>query len=1218
MGLFDDPKEQNDENNPFSNPLYGAGDPQLDSILGNPDVDYKTRQMAQSVKAMEDKARRAGLDPAETEPRNSFFMDLLDTLDAPRQGVAGVLDAALRGDIFTGNVGTGWRRGQTENTTFSDILRRNDAIENPIARGVVGFAGDVLMDPLTYLSFGTSAAAKVGGRALTKTGLETAGIASNRLLEQGVSDIIEHSDIMDQAFTAVGKYQEAAKEFENATSPTVKALAADQMAKFQDAFQMVLKPEEVIGKELFETPKLRVGANIPFLGHLTGGSADVAKETLVDDVGPVGQALRLAGKVWKPGKVHIGDFDISPALTSAFENVKHYANGALEDLGTALGSLEDIPILGGGVTAAKALGERAGDAFDAANKLFRKIFYQKSQIGADANTNRLNYVNLEAGARRVAVDKTMQALGEDIVRNKDLQKEIYLAIDGQAFGAMKDASLGTPEVLDSINRIRAVGDVSEGDQLLFRDLVTKSGAEQGFRQRIDNVLLDPNVAPEVKEGIQRTMSAMDNLAMEESRSGLGYTHLEYYVPHRYLTVDNAATSGLTKAGEFLKARKYDTIADAFNISGKVADTNLASLLNYRFERSAVLQAQRSYAQRLMLEESLNPKLVKDMYKESLLNPGGEAAQALKRYRINAPEIDMAKLAEGQANAERQMVYAGVGLKDPVASRLIAEKGADFQQKVHQEMWAAGVKPLDAHLPQEALGELASKVSIPGGGEMYLPTPIANAYKETIAARDILKDAIGASPFGKATLKAFDSTVGFFKKWTLLPWPGYWAQNFIGDRFNQAMAGVHAYNPGIFARTHSLLSGKSSITNKLGMTLDKPALDRIVKELGINYSARDYLSTVDAFGDANIEKMLAGKNSLYENIKNAAKKPNRQAALAQIHQKFQNTFDGFFRVSHFVHRFEQGDSVSEALRAANDVYFNYKDLSQAEQSIFRRFYMFYGYMSKATKQTVSSLISRPGNLTMQLHGVDALAEFFSSPDAAPTVEDAESKLLSSAVMNEQISRIIGKTPEGRPIRARGFAAPLNAVMQQFALESPKNLSVEELINTAGDSARRTIQKQFATANPAINAVAQIVSGKNLYFDRPLNSEFLRKLPSLNAAAERLAGFEHDKLPLDLDAPIRRFLKAVPDGKGRLIADPARMWILVNLVPGMSRAVSTGGAFTNVDIPLAQSMFRAATGINIDDSDPSRSYLANRKDALDKFMIDNSANRRLQLQREEALD
>lgn len=1192
MGFFDNDAPNKD----FSNPLFGSSDLELNRILGDPTEDVKTRQTAREVQNMERSIRRAGLDPGDSQPRSSFFGDVLDTLDAPRQGVMGMIDTLFRGDAFEGDVGTGFRRGQNENVTFSDVLRRNDLIDNPILRGGVGLAGDILADPLTYLSLGSSAGAKVGGRVLAEGGLALNKLVHERALAQGITDVVQRSAKVDETFRAIGRYQEYSKFFDKAVSPSEKALEADNMAKAMEGFGSLVNASEVVGKGIFEKPALRIGANIPFLGHITGDADNVAVEVLNKDPGPVGQALRLADKVFKPGKLNIATLQLSDETVNAFDNIRLFADHQLGKIASTLGDyVGSVPMVG---PAAVSVTKGLKNTFDAANTLLRKIFYQSSLVSRDFNNARLDYVNLRSQARLAARDQTIMSLGEDLLSKPDIQKEIYLAIDAQALGALKDSKVEGKDVLDTINRIRTTGTIHDGDQLLFRDMALQSGAEQGFRSRIDNLMIDPNVHPEVKAGIQKTMKAMDDLALEENKHGLGYSRLEYYVPHRYLSASQGGAKG--GAESFLKSRKYDTVGQAFEESGKVADTSLADLLSYRFEKSFLLRAQDQFAKRVMVEESINPELISNLYKEAQMNPAGPAAGALKRYKIKLKPLDAQAIKDGTYISERQKIYAGVGLKDPVASELLAEHASVFHQKTTEELWAAGVKPLDNRMPREGLGELGEKIELKSGGSMFLPKPIADAYKETLAARDILKDALGTSAFGSAMLSAMDNTTGFFKRFVTLPWPAYWAQNFVGDRFNQAMQGLHAIAPGLHARTYSVLKGESAIKSATGMVLNKPMLEKVIKQFGLSYKVGDHIGAVEAFGKMNIEKFLAEKNSLFDNLKSIGTKSNRQAAFSQAGDLAQKTFDGFFRVNHFVHRFEQGDSIADAARAAQEAYFNYRDMSPVESSLFRRFYMFYGYMSKATKQTVTNLVTNPGNLTLQLHGSQALAEFFSDPNAAPTAEMHEAKLLNSAVTNEQLSRVVGRNKDGKPIVGRGFSAPLNAVLQQFSVQTPRSMSVGELIDTASDSARRTLQKQFATSNPMINSVAQLVSGKNLYFDKPLDAEFLRKLPSLNAAAEKLAGYKHDELPLDLDAATKFFLRAVPDGKGRLIADPSRMWILVNLIPGMGRAISTGGAFANADIGIPQALLKAGLGVNLQDTDVSRTYLSTRKSDLASFM------------------
>lgn len=1195
MGIFDDDTLEDQAS-------------ELRRVIGDPSVSKEMRDMARSIERMETRVRQAGIDPELTEPRGSLLWDVLDTLDAPRQGLAGIVDAAVRGDMFTDDVGTGFRRGQMEDITTSDILGRA-GMDAGIGREVLGFAGDVLSDPLGWVTFGAGTAAKAGGRVLTEGGQQLSKNLSERLIAGGLTDPTEHGELIDTVFKAAGRYKDEAKKLEKFDSPAARDLALNNMSKAEEVLTKAGVNLDEIAGDIFESNKLRVGMNVPFLGHLTGESNSV-KEVITQDIGPVGQALRAAGRILNPGKVKVAELELSDELVDAFDNVRLFANEKVAEIAAMV---EPIPVAGLVVKGAR----KAVDVTKSATEGFKKIFAQKAITGANANNNRLDFLNVKAANKLKAMDRVMEVFSPEELTNKALMKDIALELDAMAMVAAKQ-TIQDGDIVNVFNRVAQSDEVLDGDLLAIGDALRAGGTEDVFRVQLDNYLQNPNVPPEKKDLMGRVIGAMDELAITEQEKGLGYQFLEYYLPHRYKNLNAVkGASAPGKADSFTKGRTFSSIGEAFEQRALVGDTDLPDLLRWRYQKGYDMLAQRQYAQRLMLEEGLDQSLLTALYREAVQEPNGPAAKALASYRVPLKAIDTDALVDGHTIKLYQEAVAKAADGDIPAGIAIANGSAAFSQKVREELFLAGTKPKDNMLPDAFLGELGEKVAIPGGGEMFLPKPIAQSFKETVAARDILKDTLGASPFGKASLKVLDHGTSFFKKMVTLPFPAYWGQNFLGDRFRQAMLGVHAYNPGIFARTKSVLDGKSAVVSKNGLRMDKPALERAIREMGMSYSVNDMLGTVQSFGDMNIDVLLAEKgNSTLKNVFNT-KKGTWIAALNQTHDKFQKSFDGFFRVSHFLHRFEQGDTVADAARAAQDAYFNYRDMSPVESSLFRRFYMFYGYMSKATKTTMTDLVTNPGNITMQLHGTRALGGMLAGPEGPPTLEQHELKLLNSSVNAEQLSKVIGRAPDGTLVTARGFAAPLNAVMQQYALQTPRNFSVGELIDTFTDSAGRTIQKQFAMSNPAINAAAQMISGKNLYFDKPLSADFLRKMPDLTAAAEVVAGFTHTDLPVTLNDTVKTFLKAVPDGKGRLIADQSRFWILTNLIPGMGRAMGTLGGFTNTDIPEGRGLTRALTGINISDQDPSRTYLYQRKAELEDAIQANSVNQRLKNQRAELL-
>lgn len=1199
--------------------MFEENEDEISRILYDDTLDAKTRQMARSVRTMENQLEQGGFDPGDGAPRESFWSSFLDTIDAPRQGVAGVIDTALRGDMFEGDVGFGWQRGQQENTTTSDILRRHDIIENPIARGITGFIGDVLTDPLTYVTFGAGNAAKQGGKVLTESGKALRQSLYSRIAESGKFDVLSSSDKLDDIFRAADRYTTASK-VKNAT-----ALDAHVLSQAEDVFKGFLSPDELLqAGQIFEPSKLRIGVTIPGLGHLTGNKnlaeeiADPMATALKQDIGPIGQAFKVAGKVFNPGRVNIAEIEASPALLNAVDNVRLYANQSLKTIAERITS---IPLIG---KPAGAMGKATLDTFGKANKLFQQAFNRKYITGPNFRDAELNLIDARQFAKVSAAERANEILGE-FATNKDAQRLAYLAIDAESNKAMQRGAelldkVDQAELLETINKVKASGEVIDSDIIAMGNLLQKTDAEQVFSAGIEAALQSPLHDDATKEVIRRTVAGLDELAKTEQEAGLAYSRIQNYVPHRYKNLaaleSSQAKVSSGKAGGFAEARKYNTISDAFKSSGLVGDTDLLSVLQGRFESSGVLLANKRFFARIAKEEGLPREVVSQLYKEAALDPAGPAAQSLRRYRFNIKPIDTENISTAAYNAELQKIFRNGG-DNPEAARILAEHGGEFNQKMHEEAWKANFKPLDSHLPDSLLGEIGEEVSLPGGkGEkIFLPKPLANAFKETIAARDLLKDQVGNSPFGKRMLKVLDHTTAAFKKGSTVFFPAYWGQNFLGDRITQGLRDVSNYDPGVMGRTYNVLAGRSAIRNPAGQILTKQTLDRVAKSMGLNYTVNDYLGTLDAFGDMNIEKHLAKKGSMLENAFKVHKSANRSALLAQLHDKMQYGTDGFFRLNHFVHRFEKGDGISDAVRSAQNLYFNYRDMTPIEQSYFRRFYMFYGYFSKATKQTLSNFITSPGAANQQVAMTRAMAEFFSDPDAAPHADLKDAKLLNSLVTNEELSHVVGMSKDGKPLVGRKFAAPLNAVMQQFSIQMPRKFTIAELLDTAGDSTRRTIQKQFAASNPIINSMAQAISGKNLYFDKPLDAEFLRKLPDLTKAAEYVAGFAHTDIPTDLNDAAKEFLGARPDGQGRLIVNPSKMWILVNLIPGLSRAISTAGMWSNEQMPNSAAALRTLAGVNIDDADPSRSMLASRQSELRKFMDYNSVKERVKERQED---
>lgn len=101
-------------------------------------------------------------------------------------------------DIFRGLGGAISGDVDTEKKTFSDVLGKL-GMEKGVPRDILGFVGDVGLDPSTYVTIGTGGGSKVGGKTLTAAGKniykEGTELAGRRILEHiGVKTIGEATE----------------------------------------------------------------------------------------------------------------------------------------------------------------------------------------------------------------------------------------------------------------------------------------------------------------------------------------------------------------------------------------------------------------------------------------------------------------------------------------------------------------------------------------------------------------------------------------------------------------------------------------------------------------------------------------------------------------------------------------------------------------------------------------------------------------------------------------------------------------------------------------------------------------------------------------------------------------------------------------------------------------------------------------------------------------
>jgi len=111
------------------------------------EADKERERLLRRIANYETRFAAVGAEPPPPKRESNLLLSALDILDRPRSA------------ILAGLTGRGFMKGLTgqERVNVADLL---SGVENKFLRGALGFVGDVLLDPLTYLTLGTAGVAK--------------------------------------------------------------------------------------------------------------------------------------------------------------------------------------------------------------------------------------------------------------------------------------------------------------------------------------------------------------------------------------------------------------------------------------------------------------------------------------------------------------------------------------------------------------------------------------------------------------------------------------------------------------------------------------------------------------------------------------------------------------------------------------------------------------------------------------------------------------------------------------------------------------------------------------------------------------------------------------------------------------------------------------------------------------------------------------------------
>lgn len=316
----------------------------------------------------------------------------------------------------------------------------------------------------------------------------------------------------------------------------------------------------------------------------------------------------------------------------------------------------------------------------------------------------------------------------------------------------------------------------------------------------------------------------------------------------------------------------------------------------------------------------------------------------------------------------------------------------------------------------------------------------------------------------AKYSGFDYVTGLFKGYVTALFPGFHMRNLTSNQFLGGIeAGMSMLNPKLQYTAGKLVSGKNLddvFITKTGRILTlKQIRDQVAKDSDILESTTGVLGRLEQFLSGQSGEILT-KPHLYQRINPLS----RQNIALEYGRRLGNFLEEQSKMTVVLSKLSQGMSVADAVKAAEDVLFNYSKLSPFERSVMRRIIPFYTFARKNFELQMKTLASRPGIIANQLKGVRAAGSAIGEPLSEEDIGGLPDFVLESFGIKT------GKNKFGQPTFVIGFGLPIEEFLQRFS----------------GDKGFvfNAIQNTLAQINPVIKYPLERATGQDFFRDRPI--------------------------------------------------------------------------------------------------------------------------------------
>lgn len=213
--------------------------------------------------------------------------------------------------------------------------------------------------------------------------------------------------------------------------------------------------------------------------------------------------------------------------------------------------------------------------------------------------------------------------------------------------------------------------------------------------------------------------------------------------------------------------------------------------------------------------------------------------------------------------------------------------------------------------------------------------------------DKLHESLVLPPDLHPLLKVYDGMQSEWKAWTLSIFPAYHIRNFVGNLWNNYLAGIHTPEP--YMKALNIQRGKNiTITLGSGQKLNSKQIYELAAK-------NDLLRTGQFWGD--IREYYEAE--LTTGLKKYYGKYVRPPVGWGL--KVGNYVENNSKLALFIRRLEEGHSVESAAMEVRKYLFDYTNLTTAEREGLRRLFPFYSWTRFNVPLQLEALLTHPARL-----------------------------------------------------------------------------------------------------------------------------------------------------------------------------------------------------------------------------------------------------------------